>query len=341
MQPDLWSLYRAMLKSRLFEEAVKRLWEKGHIAGEMHMGLGEEAIVAGIVSQLREGDAMALDHRGTPPLLMRGVDPVLLLREFLGHENGLCAGMGGHMHLFAPEQLAASSGIVGASGPAGAGFGLAARLLRPGSVAVSFFGDGAMNQGMLLESLNLAAVWRLPALFVCKDDTWAITTPSPSVTAGDLVQRARGMGVPGQPVDGADVEAVWEAARQALERARAGEGPTFLHARCVHLEGHFLGDPLLQMVQRPLSQMREMTGPLVRSMLQRKGTSLPERAGHLAHILSLVSRSFRERSDAERDPVAKARKRLETEPDRLKILETEVVQEVQTAVEQALEQVHG
>lgn len=117
---DRWGLYRRMLRSRVFEEAVVSLWHEGSVPGEMHCGLGEEGVVAGVVDHLRDGDALALDHRGTPPLLMRGVDPVALLREILGRPDGLCRGMGGHMHLFAPELLAASSGIVGASGPAGA-----------------------------------------------------------------------------------------------------------------------------------------------------------------------------------------------------------------------------
>ena len=140
MKPDLWLLYENMLRSRLFEEAVTQVWNDGNISGEMHLSVGEEAIVAGMVLQLQDGDAMALDHRGTSPLVMRGVDLVLLLREFIGHQDGLCAGKGGHMHLFSREHLAASSGIVGASGPAAVGFALAALHLRPGKVALAFFG---------------------------------------------------------------------------------------------------------------------------------------------------------------------------------------------------------
>ncbi|MFQ6115354.1 MAG: thiamine pyrophosphate-dependent enzyme [bacterium] len=191
MQPDLWSLYRQMLRSRLFEEAVIQLWDEGKISGEMHLGIGEEAIAAGVVAHLRDEDALALDHRGTPPLLMRGIDPVVLLREFLGRSDGLCAGMGGHMHLFSPQHLTVSSAIVGVSGPAAVGFALAAQPLRPGTLAVAFFGEGAMNQGMLMESMNLAVVWKLSVLFVCKDNEWAITTRSPSVTGGKLVDRAK------------------------------------------------------------------------------------------------------------------------------------------------------
>ncbi|HXX34005.1 MAG TPA: thiamine pyrophosphate-dependent enzyme, partial [Thermodesulfobacteriota bacterium] len=216
MSLDLWSLYKLMLKSRLFEEAVTQLWKDGLISGEMHLGTGEEAIVAGIVSQLREGDAMALDHRCTPPLLMRGVDPLLILRELLGRPDGLCCGRGGHMHLFSKDHLAASSGIVGAAGPAAAGFALAARYLRPETIAVAFFGEGAMNQGMLMESMNLASVWNLPVLFVCKDDEWAITTRSAMVTGGRLSERVRSLGLHFIEVNGLDVGKVWEAAHQAI-----------------------------------------------------------------------------------------------------------------------------
>ena len=260
-----------MLKSRLFEEAVAKLWHEGLISGEMHLGTGEVAIVAGVVAQWRENDAMALDHRATAALLMRGVDPVLILRELLGREDGLCGGMGGHMHLFSKECLAASSGIVGAEGPTVAGFALAAQYLRPASIAVAFFGDGAMNQGMLMESMNLASAWNLPVLFVCKDDGWAITTQSNQVTGGVLSERARGLGVPAIDVDGFDVSTVWEASQAAIERARSGQGPTFLHARCVHFEGHFLGFQLLRIVRDPLRGMPGIAIPFTQSFLHPGG----------------------------------------------------------------------
>ncbi|MCP4575449.1 MAG: thiamine pyrophosphate-dependent dehydrogenase E1 component subunit alpha, partial [Deltaproteobacteria bacterium] len=156
MKTDLWELYRQMLRSRLFENEVIKLWNNGKIPGEMHMGIGEEAIVAGVVTQLKNDDAMAIDHRGTPQFIMRQVDPVALLREFFGHPQGLCCGRGGHMHLFSKTDLMATSGIVGASGPAAVGFALAGKHLRPKSLSVAFFGEGAMNQGMLMEAMNLA-----------------------------------------------------------------------------------------------------------------------------------------------------------------------------------------
>jgi pyruvate dehydrogenase E1 component alpha subunit len=336
MEPNLWSLYRQMLRCRRFEESVKDLWEKGKISGEMHLGIGEEAIAAGVVDHLREGDAMALDHRGTPPLVVRGVDLVSLLREFLGLENGLCSGMGGHMHLFSPKHLAASSGIVGASGPCAAGFAMAAQYLRPGNIAVAFFGDGAMNQGMLMESLNLAVVWKLPVLFVCKDNEWAITTRSPSVTGGNLIDRAQSFGMPSMEVDGADAEAVWDAAGRGVARARNGDGPTFLLARCSRIEGHFLGDPLLRVLQKPLQQMKDMTGPLLRSVIAKNGLPLRERISGLGTTISLISQAVKEQHGERRDPLELTGSRLSQEKSRLDELHKEVDQEITQTVEAAL-----
>jgi pyruvate dehydrogenase E1 component alpha subunit len=336
MQPDRWLLYRHMLHSRLFEEAVAQLWEEGLISGEMHLGMGEEAIAAGVVTQLEDGDALALDHRGTPPLLMRGVNPVGLLRELMGHPDGLCAGQGGHMHLFSRQHLAASSGIVGASGPAAAGFALAAQHLGSGRVAVAFFGEGAMNQGMLLEALNLAVVWKLPALFVCKDNGWSITTPASSVIGGELTARAEGFGMPAVKLDGLDVEAVWRVAQQAIDRARKGSGPTFLHADCVHLEGHLLGDPMLRIARSPVKEMTPMVGSLIKALVGRKGATARERARLLADVGTRSFKVAKDETADEQDPLDKTREALESDPARLETLEQEVALEIQQIVENAL-----
>ena len=272
MHPDLWSLYALMLKSRLFEEAVMQLWDDGLISGEMHLGTGEEAIVAAVVSQLIDGDAMALDHRGTPPLIMRGVDPLSILRELLGQPDGLCSGMGGHMHLFSKAHLTASSGIVGASGPTGVGFALAAQYLRPGTISVAFFGEGSTNQGMLMESMNLAASWDLPLLFVCKDDQWAITTATNLNHQATLTDRASSLGLTAFEADGRDILQVWDAATLAIEHARSRGTPAFLHANCVHLEGHFLGYQMIRVARNPLNEMPPIALPLAQSFLQPRGT---------------------------------------------------------------------
>jgi acetoin:2,6-dichlorophenolindophenol oxidoreductase subunit alpha len=337
MPPDLWLLYALMLKSRLFEEAIATLWQDGLISGEMHLGTGEEAIIAGIVAQLQEGDALALDHRGTAALIMRGVDPVLILRELLGRPDGLCGGQGGHMHLFSKEHLAASSGIVGAEGPIAAGFALAAQYLRPDAISVAFFGEGAMNQGMLMESMNLASVWNLPVLFVCKDDGWAITTQKSKVTGGDLCDRARGFGIPADDVDGCEVSRVWESARTAIERARSGQGPSFLHARCVHLEGHFLGFQLIRTVRDPLKEMPEIAVPLTQSFLQPGGAGLRERMAGLNEInAKLISTSRDPRRDEANDPVRRLRAILQTDARRLQELEGQFAKEVSQTLESAM-----
>ena len=337
MEPDVWQLYRSMLKSRLFEEAVIELWDQGKISGEMHLAIGEEAIAAGVVSHIQEGDALALDHRGTPPLLMRGIDPVALLLELLGHPDGLCGGMGGHMHLFSKEHLAASSGIVGASCPAGVGFALAHRYLRPGKIAIAFFGEGAMNQGMVMESFNLASVWKLPVIFICKDNRWAITTPSDSVTAGVLTERARSFGIPAEEIDGADVAAVWNATKPAIDGARAGKGPAFFHMHCFRPEGHFLGDPLIRIARHPVKGMKPLAGPLLKSVTKMKGTSLKGRSESLRDVIATNGTTMKKQFDKKQDPLKRAREKLASEKVRLQKMEQDVRDEIQTAVRTALQ----
>jgi pyruvate dehydrogenase E1 component alpha subunit len=336
MEPDLWHLYKHMYRSRLFEQVVQVFWEQGLISGEMHMGYGEEAVAAGIVCQLKDGDAMALDHRGTPPLLMRGIDPTLLLRELLGRADGLCGGLGGHMHLFSPEHLSASSGIVGSSGPAGAGFALAAQYLRPGSLAIAFFGEGATNQGMLLESMNLAVAWQLPLVFVCKNDQWSITTRSASVTGGELVERAVGFGLHAVEVDGTDVEDVWHSAGEAMERVRGGGGPTFLLAHCIHLEGHYLGFTLFRAGRDPIKEAIPLIGPLFRSATKWKGGSAGERIRSLTDIASRGRDAVQEQTLEDKDPLHRARQKLISDQDRLEALEAEVNGEIQDITEAAI-----
>ena len=340
MSLDLWSIYGKMLNSRLMEEFITQLWHDGLISGEMHLGTGEEAIIAGVVSHLRDQDAMALDHRGTAAMLMRGVDPLLIIKELLGKPDGLCGGMGGHMHLFSKPHLAASSGIVGAEGPTAAGFALAGQYLNPGSVSVAFFGEGALNQGMLMESINLAAAWQLPVVFICKDDNWSITTESDTVTGGDLNDRAEWLGVPGQRVDGRDVAQVWEAAGDAIDRARKGEGPFFIRARCVHFEAHFLGYQLLRAVRKPVREMPKISAPLTRSLLRFSGAPLRDRVSGLKSVIGAVLSTLRDpRGDPDNDPVKRTRKDLEPDQERLQALEDEIERKVGNIVELTLKEV--
>lgn len=303
-------LHRTMAEIRAFELALADLWQRGLVSGELHLGIGEEAAVAGVVDHLREGDSMALDHRSTPPLVARGTPLRDLVLEMLGADEGLCRGQGGHMHLFDPDRRAASSGIVGSSGPTACGFALAHQQARAGDVSVAFFGEGAANQGMLLEAWNLAVVWRLPVVFVCKDSRWAITSRSTHLTGGDLGRRARGFGLPVRRTDGTDVGAVWTTAGRAVARARSGRGPTLLLVRVKRPRGHFEGDPLVRMAGSPAELVHE-SGTLLAGMGQPGSGLVSDRVRGLAGVSGTLLAMLGHRFGPGHDPVAAAARRLD------------------------------
>jgi pyruvate dehydrogenase E1 component alpha subunit len=319
---------------RFVEEAVATLWRDGEISGEMHLGTGEEATVAGVVAHLEDGDALSVDYRSTPPFVARGVALAPLLHELLGHEAGLDGGRGGHMHLFSPDHLAATSGIVGAPAPVACGFALAATHRHTDRVAVAFFGDGAVNEGMVMESLNLAAVWRLPVVFVCKDNRWAVTTRSRTVLAGGLAARARGFGLPVTKVDGRDAQAVWRAAGRAVRRARDGRGPTFLVARVERLEGHFLGDPLVRVATHARAFTAEVR-PLVGAVTRGDGAGTAARLRSLAGLTRTIAAATSDTVRPRRDPLVRLRRRLPP------TVAAEVERQARSAVDEALAQVTG
>ncbi|MBX7431079.1 thiamine pyrophosphate-dependent dehydrogenase E1 component subunit alpha [Mycobacterium sp. Y57] len=333
---DVEVAYEAMVRMRRFEEAQAEMWRDGLISGEMHLGVGEEGVVAGVVGNLVDGDAMALDHRSTPPLVARGADLESLFLEVLGSEKGLCRGRGGHMHLLAPDLLAASDGIVGAGAPLACGFAFAAQRLRPGHVAVAFFGEGAANQGMLLEAFNLAVVWNLPVLFVCKDNGWSITTRSTEVTGGGLVRRARAFGVRARAVDGGRVDAVAKESARLIDRARRGNGPGFLLTRCHRPQGHFLGDPMLRMMTEPLDQARQLGPPLLRAAVAGDGARPTVRLAGLSGIGGRIARLTLQYTLHRRDPLARARALLDA--DTAAAIEERVSAEVRAAADNALSQ---
>jgi pyruvate dehydrogenase E1 component alpha subunit len=335
-QVDLIQIYRQMYRSRIFEEHVVSIWNEGLITGEMHTGIGEEAINAGIVTQLLKGDALALDHRGTAPAIIRGVDPKILLLEFMGQKQGLCMGRGGHMHIFSKPHLLASSGIVGSSGPAAAGFALAAQHLRPGKIAVAFFGEGAVNEGMLMESFNLTSILKLPVLFICKDNGMAITTVSHEVTAGRITDRAIAFDMPAIEIDGANVERVFEAAYEAIEKARSGGGPSFILAKCKRLHGHFLGDPLLRIVTKPVKELGKIAPGLIKSTTRTKGGPLKDRIESLKDVLSLLGRTANDRFSEVSDPLMLLRKKLKNEIKEIETVEADVSREMDLVVEEVL-----
>lgn len=331
---DVEHAFSLMVRIRRFETIQRALWRQGRIPGELHTGIGEEAIVAGVVMHLTDDDAMAIDHRSTGPLIARGADPQGLLLEVMGSEHGISGGMAGHMHLLVPELRAASDGIVGASGPMAAGFALAAQRLRPGSVAVAFFGEGAMNQGMLLESLNLSVAWNLPVVFVCKDNGWAITTRTRQVTGGDLVARARGFGLPAERVAGWRVDDVHHAAGAQVARARRGAGPGLVVARCQRPDGHFAGDPMLRILHEPVAQARQLAGPLSRAASATPGGAPGDRGRAVAGLTGRLGMLGLQRGVRRRDPLVEARRRLP--PAVADAIEARVRAEVDAAVTRAL-----
>ena len=311
---ELIALYETMFRIRATELVQNEFWERGLISGEMHSGIGEEGVIAGISAHLRPGDAVACDHRPTGAFVAAGVGLTALLLELLGHEDGLNRGRGGHMHLMDRERLLTADGIVGFAGPAACGFALSAEHLRPGSVAVAFFGEGALNQGMLMESFNLAQVWRLPVLFVCKDNGWSITTRTNEVSSGDPLTRAAGFELRRDGVKGSDAMGVSRAAGQMINRMRRHSEPAFLHARCLRPDGHMLGDPLLRIVGDPVSQAREVGGPLTAAARRPGGASTADRAKAAAGLgrrVATFAAGHARRGSW--DPVARAHQRLDKE----------------------------
>jgi pyruvate dehydrogenase E1 component alpha subunit len=329
-QPDLPNLYRSMCRIRYLEQAAAQLWHEGLISGEMHLGVGEEAVAAGVVAHLGDGDALAVDHRSTPAFVARGVDPEAILRELLGAPGGLDGGRAGHMHLMSPEHRVAASGIVGSAGPLACGFALAAAYRTDGEVAVAFFGDGALNEGMLMEAFNLAAAWRLPVVFVCKDNGWSINTRTRAVTGGSPRARAAGFGIPARSVDGADVVAVWQAAGRAVRRARHGGGPGVLVARVSRPEGHFLGDRLLALTRDPHAMAPELR-PMLSALRASGGAAAPARMHSLERLLRTVGTLGAGRLRG--DPLVRARRRLH--PATADLVEQDTRAEIDEALRRA------
>jgi pyruvate dehydrogenase E1 component alpha subunit len=241
----LLGLYRTMLTIRLFEQRVAREFRTGEIPGFVHMYVGEEAVAAGVCANLKDDDYVTSTHRGHGHCIAKGCDLDRMMAEIYGREDGLCKGRGGSMHIadFSRGMLGANA-IVGGGIALATGAGLASSVRGSSQVAVAFFGDGAANQGVLHESLNLAAIWKLPVIYVCENNGFAESTPASYATSVvDVASRAAGYGIPGVVADGADVLAVYAAARAAVERARAGEGPTLLEVKTYRFMGHFEGDP--------------------------------------------------------------------------------------------------
>lgn len=241
---ELLDMYRRMSLIRKFEYTIKDLFSRGTIIGAIHLYAGEEAVAVGAVSTLEVHDYITSTHRGHGHLIARGVEVKRMMAELYGRETGLCKGKGGSMHMADMERRAFTDGIVGASLPLAVGAGLAAKLLKSNAVTMAFFGEGSSNQGTAHESLNLASIWKLPIVFVCENNGWAQSVrASYALGGGNVAVRAPGYGMQGKALDGMDVLVVYQAVREAVERARRGEGPSLLEFKVCRYEGHEEGDP--------------------------------------------------------------------------------------------------
>ena len=238
-------LYRRMVLIRRFEEAVARIYREGRIPGFVHLYIGEEAVAAGVMAHLNDDDYIGSTHRGHAHALTKGIPVREVMAELFGRSTGCSGGRGGSMHLYSARYgLLGTNGIVGYGLPQAAGAAFSAKYRGISQVGVGFFGDGAANLGIFHEILNMASIWRLPAVFVCENNLFATELPFFKATAGQSVaSRAASYDMPGVEVDGQDVLAVYDAAGKAIARARADKGPTLIECRTYRYVGHHEGDP--------------------------------------------------------------------------------------------------
>ena len=250
---ELQEMYGWMVTARRYEERLQEEYLEGKqpafdisagpIPGELHLAAGQEAAAAGVCAHLRDDDTVTAPHRPHHVAIAKGVDLERMTAEIFGRRTGLCKGKGGHMHLFDPDVNFAGSGIIAEGCPPAVGAALAAKKRGEDSVAVAYLGEGAISQGGFLESLNLASVHDLPVIFVIEDNDWAISMPKERVTdVKNGAQRADGFDLPGTRVDHDDAVAVYDAAGEAVGRARDGNGPTVLEVQVHRRMGHFMGD---------------------------------------------------------------------------------------------------
>jgi acetoin:2,6-dichlorophenolindophenol oxidoreductase subunit alpha len=261
---ELRDFFRDMLLIRRFEEKVEERFRAGELPGFLHVAIGQEAVAVGVCRALEDRDVMASTHRAHGHTLARGTHPNEVMAELYGKLEGCSHGYGGSMHLYDVERgnLGANA-VVGGGLPAIVGAALAFQFREEPRVAVAFFGDGATNIGTFHESLNLAQLWRVPAVFVCENNHWAESTPAKQqLPIEDLSKRAAAYGMEAKKVDGQDVEAVYAGAAEALEHARDGKGPVFLLCETFRLTGHYVGDPQVYRPKGELQELRETQDPI-------------------------------------------------------------------------------
>ncbi|MCB1379519.1 MAG: pyruvate dehydrogenase (acetyl-transferring) E1 component subunit alpha [Alphaproteobacteria bacterium] len=257
--------YRDMLLIRRFEEKAGQLYGMGFIGGFCHLYIGQEAVVVGMQMAQKEGDQVITSYRDHGHMLVCGMDPKGVMAELTGRRGGYSKGKGGSMHMFSREkQFFGGHGIVGAQVPLGAGLAFANRYRGNDSVSVTYFGDGAANQGQVYETFNMASVWKLPVIFVIENNRYAMGTAAPRSTAmsEQLGRRGEAFGIPAEQVDGMDVRAVKDAADRAVEHCRSGQGPYILEMMTYRYRGHSMSDPAKYRSKEEVQKMREEHDPI-------------------------------------------------------------------------------
>ncbi len=256
--------YRRMRTIRSFEEKLAELVAAGRLAGFLHLYAGEEAVAVGVCAHLSDTDWVSSTHRGHGHCIAKGVDVRGMMAELFGRTTGTCKGKGGSMHIADLDR-----GMLGANGIVGGGIGLAAgaaltaKLKKTGGVSIAFFGDGASNQGQFHEALNLAAIWKLPAVFVVENNGYGEATPMEFVTSvRDIAERAKAYAMNAAIADGMDFFDVYEKAGAAIERARSGQGPTLLECKTYRFMGHYVGDNLAYRTKEETEEWKQKRDPL-------------------------------------------------------------------------------
>ncbi len=261
----LMGAYRKMRTIRAFEEKLGELVTTGKLGGFMHLYVGQEAVAVGVCSHLSDNDAVASTHRGHGHCIAKGVDVAGMMAELFGRATGLCKGKGGSMHIADVEKgMLGANGIVGAGIPLATGAGLSAKLKRTGNVSVAFFGDGASNQGAFHEALNMAAIWKLPTVYVVENNGFGEFTPTEFVVpVKDIAVRATSYGMKSLIADGMDFFDVYAKANEAIAFARSGEGPVLLECKTYRFAGHFVGDPLVYRSKQEAEEWIQTRDPLL------------------------------------------------------------------------------
>src|SRR5216110_3104975 len=265
VEPErLLKFYRDMLLIRRFEERPGQMYGNGLIGGFCHLYIGQEAVVVGVQAALQEGDTIITSYRDHGHMLACGMDPKGVMSELTGRSAGYSKGKGGSMHMFSPEKnFFGGHGIVGAQVPIGTGLAFAHRYRDDGRISVTYLGDGAINQGQVYESFNMAALWKLPVVYAIENNLYGMGTSIDRVSARtDLFHRGMAYGIPGEQVDGMNVLAVYEAGLAAAEYARSGQGPIILEMMTYRYRGHSMSDPAKYRTRDEVNRMRSEHDPI-------------------------------------------------------------------------------